>query len=194
MLSTTAFADCPKTTIISFLLDETGSMDAQRDETITSVNQYIKKLQTEYSDVKFTLTKFNSERIVTLYKNQDVCSVSNLSRETYVPNSTTPLYDAIMETIQTIEKQIACQKDTRILFVILTDGLENSSCKYTQTDVFNKIKEKNLWQFVYLGVHPDAWHQNVTLGILNSFSTSTVGTSTSIYQLNNMTDTFMQTK
>ena len=52
----------PKTTFVSFLLDETGSMESIKDDTIGGFNAYVEKLQQSSGDILFSLVSFNSSR------------------------------------------------------------------------------------------------------------------------------------
>ena len=72
----------PHTTIVSFLLDRTGSMDAIKDETIGGFNAYIDALQAEAGDlVVFTLLQFDSQSIDTLSAGPGFLTWSALRRK-----------------------------------------------------------------------------------------------------------------
>jgi len=156
-----------KRTAVVFLLDETGSMSGYRDETISGFNEYIDTLRSNgHKKIKFTLTTFNSEKIATPYNAVSLDKVQPLTRDTYEPNYTTPLYDAIVETIKKTEETLAEKKKRRVLFVIMTDGQENASSTSRQT-VFELIKEKESqnWTFVFLGANQDSWQAGGAMGM-----------------------------
>ena len=48
------------TTVVSFLLDETGSMQAIKDDTVGGFNAYLDTLQADGTDIVFNLVSFNS--------------------------------------------------------------------------------------------------------------------------------------
>jgi hypothetical protein len=50
-------------TLVTFLLDETGSMESIKDDTIGGFNSYLGSLQAESAPIDFTLIKFDSRRI-----------------------------------------------------------------------------------------------------------------------------------
>lgn len=53
-----------KTTLVTFLLDETGSMESIKDDTIGGFNSYVDSLRDEtHGKVRFTLLKFDSRRV-----------------------------------------------------------------------------------------------------------------------------------
>ena len=48
------------TTVVSFLLDETGSMQAIKDDTVGGFNAYVETLKKAGADIVFSLVSFNS--------------------------------------------------------------------------------------------------------------------------------------
>lgn len=146
---------------VSFILDETGSMSTCRDTAISSFNEYLNDLKGKEEKIKFTLTKFNSEKTEIVCSAIDVKHVAELNTKTYVPNNLTPLYDAIGKTINSLDGE------DKALIVILTDGFENASKEHTQKSIFDLIekKKKKGWTFVYLGANQDAWAMGGLIGI-----------------------------
>lgn len=149
---------------ISFVLDETGSMLAVKGQTIDGFNEYIKTVKGEKNagDTRFTLTKFNSEKVEIVHEGVKLGKVGLLTEESYRPANLTPLYDAIGQTIRSIEG-----KKGNILVVIQTDGQENASKEYTRDAIFALIAEKKKtgWTFVFLGADQDAWATGQLLGL-----------------------------
>lgn len=153
-----------KKTSVYFVLDKTGSMADYKQQTIDGFNEYIKGLQ-EQKGYNFTLVLFNSESIEKRHDNQDIELIPFLNTDTYIPSYTTPLYDAIGQTI--IEADKKHKKKSKVLFVVLTDGLENASREYSQEQIFKMITEQRNkgWEFVYLGANQDAWAIGVKIGV-----------------------------
>ena len=159
-----------KTTIVNFVLDETGSMDVCRDATISGFNEYISELRKEKKGgpVRFTLTQFNSSKVETVLDHVLLKSVPELNHDTYQPAAMTPLYDAIAQTIRTTEKrEKKYKRKPAVLCIIMTDGYENASKEYTQETVFKLVKEKedDGWTFAYLGANQDSWAVGQSIGI-----------------------------
>lgn len=80
----------------------------------------------------------------------------------YGVGGSTALLDAIGKTIH---KMVNAQKHTtedwqpeKVLFVIITDGEENSSREYTLTQVRQMIEQMKRagWEFIFLGANIDA--------------------------------------
>jgi uncharacterized protein YegL len=155
--STTQPANKP--TLVAFLLDRSGSMDQCLAETIRGFNGYIKELRDhEDGTMRFTLTQFDSIGIDTLHDAAPLKAVKELNSTNYSPRGYTPLYDAIGRTIRQTEKQAGSKY--KVLFVSLTDGLENSSTEWNSDSIKVLIKakeEKDHWTFAYIGVGPQGW-------------------------------------
>lgn len=153
---------------VSFILDETGSMGVVKEQTVSGFNEYIRSLKDGESakDVRFTLTRFNTDKMQVQYEAVKLKEVQEL--DDYKPFALTPLYDAIGITIRSLEKNLG---DNNALVVIQTDGAENSSREYDRAGIFKLIKEKTEndgWTFVFLGADQDAWAASAKIGVLTS--------------------------
>jgi uncharacterized protein YegL len=150
-----------KTTVVHLLLDTSGSMGSVQDATIDGYNEYINSLKEDGGKFKVSLTLFDSDynnkiRLEKRYDSINVDDVPELNRETYQPSGGTPLHDAFCMTL----KDIKDRKDEKYLFVVLTDGMENTSKEYKAKDMKNlknKLEAKDNWTFVYLGANQDAF-------------------------------------
>ena len=148
------------TTYISFILDKSGSMDSIRKDTIGGFNRYLKDLQKQKGKILFTLTIFDnySKR---LFTNMNVKEVKPLNEETYQPNSSTALYDAVVTTTEEVAKEVSkMEGKVKVLTVVLTDGEENASTKHDQNcfrDLIKELEAKDNYTFVYLGANQDSW-------------------------------------
>lgn len=153
-----------KKTLVVFLLDETGSMFGKEKEVVRGYNKYIGTLKDSGKDIRFTFIKFDSTKIETVHSGVEISSVPEISTEEYRPGAMTPLYDTIGRTIKATEK--LAKKKTAVLFVVLTDGLENWSKEFTKSNIVDLIKKKTKsgWTFAYLGADQDAWKVTVDLG------------------------------
>jgi hypothetical protein len=85
--------------------------------------------------------------------------------ETFRPQDTTPLYDAIGRTLIAARQELPA--GARRLCVILTDGEENASKEYSRSQIFDMIKayENEGWTFLYLGADHDVWAAGEELGV-----------------------------
>ncbi len=158
-----------KPTFVSFLLDETGSMNSIKDDTIGGFNSYVKTLRDKAEGIiKFSLIKFDSNKIEKVYIGKDIHDVPDLNEDTYQPGAMTPLIDACVKTIHATESKLKdLKRKYNVLCVFQTDGFENASHEYSQSDLaaLIKKKEKQGWVFVFLGAGIDSYAQSRKMGI-----------------------------
>ena len=71
------------------------------------------------------------------------------------PRAAMRAVDAMAAVIRQTDSQVKGD----VLIVVLTDGLENASreCTKQQLNTLIKAQEAKGWNFLYLGVAPDAW-------------------------------------
>ena len=74
-----------KTTLVSFLLDETGSMQSIKDDTIGGFNSYVETLQKSDDDIVFSLVSFNSNETRLRYVAESIQDVAPLTEDDYIP-------------------------------------------------------------------------------------------------------------
>ena len=103
------------------------------------VTENIKKFFFEKDglDKIVSLYQFNQRRYTT-FENLDLKKVENLNYDAFMPEGSTALNDAIGFTIERTN-HITKNKDYNIIFVILTDGEENSSRNYDSHDIEKSI-------------------------------------------------------
>ena len=89
------FENRPQPLYVTLILDETGSMQDCKGAAIAGFNHYVATLRQEPAETRVTLTLFNSKKTEVRYQAAPVARVHDLDVETYRPNDTTPLYDAI---------------------------------------------------------------------------------------------------
>src|SRR5262249_3867159 len=115
-------------TLVTFLLDETGSMELIKDDTIGGVNSFLRSLEAGAAPVDFTLTKVDGRRIENVAV--PVSQVAELTMESYQPGASTPLIDAAYKTIKAVEKSLN-GSNPKVVVCIQTDGHENASTEHT---------------------------------------------------------------
>ncbi|GEM_PF-3596145 len=141
-----------KKVYVYFLLDESGSMRSRYRETISGFNEFLQQQQQLQKEknvkIKFSFTTFNGNGVKLRYVEKNVRKIEPLSVHNYKPVATTPLFDAVYNSIRAMDKR------KKVLFVVLTDGLENASRQATLPLIRSLIKEKKQqkWEFLFLGV------------------------------------------
>jgi hypothetical protein len=155
-------------TLVTYLLDRTGLMEAIRDDTIGGFNAYLDGLKGNGgTDIAFTLVQFDSVSLDKIHVAVPVAEVPQLTRDSYQPRASTPLIDASVKTINAVEASLLTQPAAKVVICIQTDGQENSSVEYNWAELNALIKEKSAkgWQFNFMGVGIDAYDQGARMGI-----------------------------
>ena len=149
-----------KTKFVSFLLDETGSMQYIKDDTMGGFNAYVETLRKDGADIAFSLVTFNSNRTQRRYVAEPINKIGPLTWANYQPDAGTPLIDASVKIINATDEAVKLRTDDpAVLVVIQTDGDENCSVEHTVADLALLVKQKTAagWQFVFLGAGLDAF-------------------------------------
>jgi len=86
------------------------------------------------------------------------------------PRGMTALLDAIGRTITTTKSWLddltETERPRRILCVVVTDGMENSSREWSRLQVMDSVKARIAegWDFTFLGANQDAIEEGATMG------------------------------
>ena len=155
---------------VGLLVDESGSMSGNEPAVVGGINEFVAKLAADQNGTKVlaTLGMFdlhgNDPAVRVKFESIPVAEVDTLGPDDYRPRGATPLNDAVVRTIRSMDKRV--KKGHRAMLVVLTDGLENSSETSTR-DVRKMIheREKRGWEFIYLGANQDSWAESQRLGI-----------------------------
>jgi len=149
-------------TELVFILDKSGSMSGLESDTIGGYNSMLAKQKAVEGECYITTVLFDNNYEL-LHDRIDIKTVSSITEKEYEVGGSTALLDAIGRTINKISN---AQKHTaegyraeKVMFVIMTDGEENSSREYTTEKVKAQIerqKTKYGWEFIFLGANIDA--------------------------------------
>jgi len=164
----------PKT-LVTLLLDRSGSMEKVREDTIGAVNSYVRKLRESDGDIRFSLVLFDSDfsgnmELKKVSVGKKVSKMKELTGEDFEPRGGTPLIDAACATIRAVAESVKGREDTRIVIALQTDGDENHSRENSWQDLKALIsqKEKFGWEFLFMGCGIDAYRQGAQMGISRS--------------------------
>ena len=150
------------------VLDKSGSMSGLESDTIGGFNSMIEKEKKLDAKVNVTTVLFN-DKIDTIYNREDIRRIKPLTDKEYEVGGTTALLDAVGSTILKVARTEGIEnKDTKVVFVIITDGLENASEEFTREKVKEMIsdkQEKAGWDFIYLGANIDAAKEAANIGV-----------------------------
>jgi uncharacterized protein YegL len=158
-------------TEIVFILDRSGSMSGLEKDTIGGFNSTIEKQKQEAGEAYVSTVLFDTEMEV-LHDRIPLARIEPLTEKEYYARGGTALLEAIGGAIHHIGNvhKYAREEDRpeKTIFVITTDGYENSSRKYTAEHVKQMIerqKQKYGWEFIFLGANIDALKTARNFGI-----------------------------
>jgi hypothetical protein len=134
------------------------------DDVIGGFNEFVRRQQDAEGDCVLSLVQFDStDPYEVIHQTVPIDRVPELNPETYSPRSRTPLLDALGRTItrtgERLAKMAEPDRPGSVIFVVITDGLENASREYSRKQVFEMIREQREvynWQFVFLAAEQDA--------------------------------------
>lgn len=160
-------AEKPERIELVLVLDKSGSMQGLESDTIGGFNSMIKKQKALDVPVRVTAVLFNDKTDM-LYESRSIHSVHALTEKEYEVGGTTALLDAVGSTILNVDQKGNVKKGTKVIFVIITDGMENASREFTKTKVKQMIsdkQEKYGWDFIYLSANIDAAEEAGAIGV-----------------------------
>lgn len=158
-------------TDITIVLDRSGSMEAIKDDAIGGFNQFLKDQGHVPGEATVTLAQFN-DTCEMVYEGRCIKEAPLLNHHTYCPCGSTALRDAIGRNINRTGARLRNMpwhlRPSKVIFVIQTDGEENSSTKYHMADInrmINHQRDVYKWEFVFLGANQDAIAEASKYGI-----------------------------
>ncbi len=158
-------------TEIVFILDRSGSMSGLEADTIGGYNSLIRKQKEEEGEACISTVLFD-DRCEVLHDRVNIDEINPMTDREYCVRGCTALLDAIGGAIHHIANvhKYAREEDRpeKTLFIITTDGQENSSRIYSYAKVRRMVerqKEKYGWEFLFLGANIDAIAEADRFGI-----------------------------
>lgn len=149
-------------TELVFILDRSGSMSGLEGDTIGGFNSVLEKQKVEPGEAVVTTVLFDNEYEL-LHDRFDIHNVRPITSEQYFVRGSTALLDAVGKTINKIanvqRNAGEGERAGKVMFVIITDGMENASREYSYSQVKRMIaheKEAYGWEFIFLGANIDA--------------------------------------
>ena len=125
-----------------FVIDKSGSMWGSEKDTMGGFNAFIEKEKNKEFNTKVT---------------------TELTSKEYYVGGSTALLDAIGRTITSLNSKI----ENKVLFVVMTDGMENSSIEYSKKQIKNMISSHS-WEFIFIGADIDSYGEAGSIGFKKS--------------------------
>lgn len=158
-------------THITVILDRTGSMESIKDDVIGGFNSFLETQRATPGRATLTLVQFDSQDpFEVVYSRKDINDAPPLTAASYIPRASTPLLDALGRGMADLDAAIAVSSaDTRpdkVIFAVVTDGMENASREFSRAAIQQMIAERKArgWQFVFLSADLDAVEEARHLG------------------------------
>lgn len=168
----------------TLVVDRSASMADKAAEATNGIKVFQDEQFALPGEFTFTLAQFDIEyeRIFAMTREQ--------VDYTLVPRASTALLDSVAhEIVRTGEDLFNLAEEYRpekVLFVIVTDGEENASTKYSLEEVKSMIdhqKENYGWEFLFMGADTAAWlgkalgthttsYQNTGVGTQQAYATA----------------------
>jgi len=147
---------------VVFILDRSGSMNGLEKDTIGGYNKLLEEQKLLPGDVTVSTVLFN-DAIEVIHDRVSIKEVNAITENEYYVGGFTALYDAVGQSINHIGKQLfetdENSRPSKVMIVIVTDGMENASREYSHTMIKKMIdhqKTKYSWDFIFLGANFDA--------------------------------------
>lgn len=175
----------PDFTAVSLLVDRSGSMSALAEEATAGIAKLIADQKALPGKCTVRLCHFDDEYEV-VYPSTPVATTP---RYRLVPRGMTALLDAWGKCMTEFGEELAAlaeeERPANVVFVVVTDGLENASQEWTREKVLSMVQSQTdewNWQFIYLAANQDAVAVGRTYGVAanNSMTFDNTGDGTQV--------------
>jgi len=155
-------------TDITMVIDRSGSMQSIRTDAEGGINSFIEQQKLEPGEALLTLVQFDTEYEFV----HSGTLIKQVSAFALVPRGSTALLDAVGRAINETGARLAAMSEADrpalVVFVIVTDGQENSSREFTRDKIREMIEHQQSvykWQFTFLAANQDAFAEGASMGI-----------------------------
>ena len=149
------------------IVDRSGSMQSMWSDAVGAFNAFIQDQKGVPGEARVTLVLFNTQA-QTVFEQRPLLEVGELTEKGYVPGGATALYDAIGATLK--DKDLS----DKGIVMILTDGMENASKKYTKEQAMEIVEglKAQGWEVHYTGAHEEAFAEGRSISATSISHTS----------------------
>lgn len=153
-------------------LDRSGSMSSRWEQAIETINEYINGLKKEKIEGKVNVIAFDTDSrsnvsLVKMIEDKSIAYFEPINHTGEVqPRGMTPLYDAAASIMDRAVENAA----KRTVVAIMTDGHENASKEYTQSNIKDKVEAmtRKGYEVLFLGANFDVTSYTQSAGLATS--------------------------
>lgn len=132
-------------TLMSIVLDQSGSMDVGYEQTMSGYNQQLATLMPSAEEIgcRVTQVTFNNQAKV-IANNVKAKEIVPLTDKNYIPNGGTSLFDTVAAAVHLIlQNPLAQNENTSVLLTVTTDGDDTTShtWKTKGMETFKKLMQ-----------------------------------------------------
>lgn len=181
-------------THLIFLVDRSGSMDSIKKAMEEAINGVMVEQKEEPGECSVSMYQFDTTysfegggtkmELYTVCENTDIHEVPKF---TLVPRGGTPLIEAGCVTLDKVGQYLSSlpekQRPSKVIFVLVTDGMENQSQEFVRDDLVKRIEHQRSeykWTILFLGANQDAVEEARKYGIHKGHSLTYVPTSAGV--------------
>lgn len=173
-------------THIVLLIDRSGSMELIKSDMEGGLKRFLDDQKKEEGECTITAAQFDTHYEV-LYSMTDIRQIQEINIQ---PRGYTALLDSMYRLIQEAGRELDGLADdlrpSKVLFVTITDGLENASREVTYIKLRTLIRQQEdvySWDFVYIGANQNAFAVGRDLGMKANSSLDYLASKTGIYNM-----------
>lgn len=162
-------------THLALLVDRSGSMARIKDDAEGGLKSLVAEQRALPGELTIDLFQFDDA-----YE-----KVTDVDAWTLQPRGMTALLDAMGKSITEVGEGLAARDEAdrpaKVVFVIVTDGMENASQEWTREKVFDLVKQQTDewgWEFVFTAANQDAVAEGARMGVNNSMNYTATGQGT----------------
>lgn len=155
-------------TEIIALIDRSGSMVTIKSDMIGGFDTFVAEQRKLPGECVVSLYEFD-DKFDVLFEEKPLAEVPSLPLE---PRGMTALHDALGRAITLVGERLAAKPEEKrpgkVVFLIITDGAENSSREFKIKDVRRLVKHQTDvygWQFAFLGANIDSFAVGGSYGV-----------------------------
>lgn len=173
----------PNLTELIYIIDRSGSMHSLTEDTVGGYNAFLEE-QKKLDGQAYLTTVLFDDKYELFCDHVDIKNASHMTHADCHARGCTALMDALGKTINSVGARLANtpeeDRPSKVLFMIMTDGYENSSKEFSRSAIKKMIEHQQSvysWQFLFVGAGIDAYDYAESIGISKDFVASTFATS-----------------